>query len=50
LFVQRLQWDTFSNQHDLRKDFQRHIRMTLDSFDKSLELEISSYMSVPMMV
>jgi hypothetical protein len=38
LFVHQLQCDTFSNQHGPRKDFHRHIRMPLESFNKLLEL------------
>jgi DDE superfamily endonuclease len=37
LFVQRLNWDTFYNQHGLRRDFHRHIRMSGDSFNKLVE-------------
>jgi hypothetical protein len=37
LFVQRLNWDTFYNQHGLRRDFHRHIRMSPESFNKLVD-------------
>ena len=38
LFDQRLVWDTFCSRHCLRADFNRHIRMSHDSFTRLLSV------------
>jgi hypothetical protein len=38
LFEQRLSWEKFQRSHRSRQDFQRHLRMNIESFDRLLDL------------